>query len=433
MYALFLNGIPYLAGPTIVQHPSISSSQTARLWLLRTGIIYAVLFCITFAFPYHIIPQTGVWLRGIFDEMARLTGIYLFGLQPGFTHQLVSDSTGFYLHLFNIALLSVLAALIWTALSHRNTHGTELRQGVITLLRYYLALHLLVYGFTKVFKWQFYLPEPNIVYTRLGQLHGDIAYWSLMGISRSYSIFLGLAEVLAGTLLLFRKTVPAGALFSLGIMVNVFALNLVYDISVKIHSGSLLIISVILLWPYAAKIFRFMSFVRVEPLPQNRPAWTQRKFWRPLKAAVILAMLAESLYPGFNGRNWNDDAAERPFLHGAWQVDIFVADGDTLPPLLTGTLRWKRVFFHRQHYLITEMMNDDMVDYALEYDTAHKRIYVSHYADSLQRPLHYELLNDSMLVLYGQLNGMDMEAYLSRLPYKTLPLLKREFNWTADE
>lgn len=84
----------------------------------------------------------------------------------------------------------------------------------------YLALILFKYGFDKVFKAQFYLPEPNILFTRFGDLDKDILFWSTMGTSYSYSIILGFIEIGVALLLLISRTKKIGAIFSVFYFAN---------------------------------------------------------------------------------------------------------------------------------------------------------------------------------------------------------------------
>ena len=63
------------------------------------------------------------------------------------------------------------------------------------------------------------------------------------------SSFAGLAEVLGGVLLLWRRTTMLGALIVFAVMSNVLAMNLSYDVSVKLLAGHLVLMSVILLAP----------------------------------------------------------------------------------------------------------------------------------------------------------------------------------------
>ena len=50
------------------------------------------------------------------------------------------------------------------------------------------------YGVQKLLMQQFFTPEANTLYTPLGRLDKDILFWTTMGLSRGYNIFLGVVE-----------------------------------------------------------------------------------------------------------------------------------------------------------------------------------------------------------------------------------------------
>jgi hypothetical protein len=110
----------------------------------------------------------------------------------------------------------------------RKGYNLNLENKIRPIIRYYLALILFIYGFSKVFKAQFYLPEPNLLFTTLGNLDKDILFWSTIGSSRSYSIFLGIIEIIPAMLLLFRKTSFIGSLIATGVLLHVVAINLLF-------------------------------------------------------------------------------------------------------------------------------------------------------------------------------------------------------------
>ena len=103
-----------------------------------------------------------------------------------------------------------------------------------------LAFFLLRYGFDKLFKHQFYLPEPNTLYTPVGLLSKDILFWTSMGTSHSYNVFMGLIEIIPAFLLFFKRTRMLGGLISFAVLLNVLMINIGFDITVKILSSFLL-------------------------------------------------------------------------------------------------------------------------------------------------------------------------------------------------
>jgi hypothetical protein len=402
--------------------------------IFRAAAIFVAAFALTVPTDSWWLPHPGRWLAPIFEPLARWSGEAIFGITHPFEYHFISDATGLYLHAFNLFCISFMAAGVYSLTKKHQPISGPFQYGCYTFIRYYLALQLLVYGCNKVFKAQFYLPEPNTLYTPFGQLHADINYWSVMGLSRPYSIFLGMAEAVAAMLLLFRRTYIAGAFLSVGILLNVWVLNMAFDISVKLLSLFLLLLSLLLIASHLKRIFNYLAFQQTTPLQLWRPAWfgSKRLAYRFLKTTTIGLLFCEGLVPYLRSGNLNDDAQTRPFLHGAWQVDSFRLNDEERAPLLTDDLRWKKVFVHRQHYFIVQGMNDSMYSCELVYDTLNQKLYITPEGDSLTIPLQYRLLNDSTLLLDGPLYGGDAQLRLHALPWHRLPALQKEFSWTVD-
>jgi hypothetical protein len=145
-------------------------------------------------------------------------------------------------------------------------------------------------------------------------------------------------------------------------------------------------------------------------------------------------ILLESLWPYIKAGNFNDDKMARPLFHGAYEVKTFVENGDTLAPMLSDSIRWKRVFFHRQGYFIIEMMDDKMIDIKMSYDTVLKEIYLLAYKDfpNARTILSYQQPGIDDLILEKK-TGTKYRIELHKLDWKQMPLLKKEFTWTVDE
>lgn len=372
----------------------------------------------TFSFPHSILPDPGKYLGPWFEKLASWTGRHLFDLEGAFEPRLISDSSGFYLHALNIAILSLGLSAVWTYLDRKSTNDNLLRYGFIVIARYYLALQLLIYGLSKVFKWQFYLPEPNTLFTPLGYLHRDILFWSAMGVSRSYTVFSGLAEVLPALLLLFRPTRLAGALIATGVMTHVLALNLSFDISVKLYSAFLLLLCLFVLTPDAPRLWAFFFRQQPPPAPFRSPVFRGKGVYLLAKALAIGLILADALYPYLSSGNFNDDRAPRPPLHGAYEV-------------MSGN-SWQRVFVHRKGYFIIQSEEGRMQDYGLIADTLRRKLILEQWEPSAIAEISYREDSSGFLLLQGDFFGDSLRLGLRKLPLDELPLLKPEFNWTVD-
>lgn len=185
-------------------------------------------------------------------------------------------------------------ALIWSILDRRRNEYVILHSWLRLLIRYFMALMLIGYGYGKVFPLQF---QPNTL-VRLSQEYGTFSpmgvVWSFMGASTTYTAFAGLAEVTGGILVCFRRTTSLGAMVAFGVMTNVVALNYCYDIPVKIHSTHYLLMSAFLLAPDFRRLVNVFLLNQVaEPadfrFPEFAPGWrllTSRIVW----AVVFLAV-----------------------------------------------------------------------------------------------------------------------------------------------
>ncbi|KFF22258.1 hypothetical protein [Chryseobacterium sp. JM1] len=257
-----------------------------------------------------------------------------------------SDSSSMFALVMILATVSGLAVVMIKKKYQQRI--LDLSKEIIVL---YLAVVLMKYGFDKIFKAQFYLPEPNILYSRFGNLDRDILFWSTMGTSRLYSVSAGILEILTALLILFRKTRVLGLLISIGILINIFLINIGFDISVKFFSLILLFMAVFALKDDWIPLYRFLILKQeVKPEekreinPKFQPVWV---FFRTAFVGLSLAVI---IFPFIDSGNFNDDTADRPFLHGAFKnLDT---DSDI-----------QYVFFHRNSYLILMDKNEKMVDF----------------------------------------------------------------------
>lgn len=307
------------------------------------------------------------------------------------------------------------------------------RQKIISLVQtlavYYLSLLLLKYGFDKIFKAQFYLPEPNLLYTPLGKLDKDILYWSTMGSSYSYNLFMGFAEVIPAILILIKQTRNLGLLISFGVLLNVFAVNLSFDISVKLLSGFLLFINGFLAFPIVKKVWSILVLKTWVSEPNSMEIQTKNLRHLGLKCLIIVVMLIETLLPYLRTLNFQDDLATRPLLHGAYEVKSIVSNGETLK---SNQQFVKRFFFHRDGFLIFQDQADEMTDYQIVIDRKTKKLKLTDYDGQNQILDYLYNSNDSLLTLDFTDGRSKTTLKAKAIDWRILPLLQQQFHWTVD-
>jgi hypothetical protein len=120
-------------------------------------------------------------------------------------------------------------------------------------------------------------------------------------------------------------------------------------------------------------------------------------------------------------------------LNGAYDVQVFIRNDDTIPPLLTDKNRFKRIFIHRKSYFITQNMNDEMNDYPFTYDLENKKLILTA-EDHSKIILNYQFTeNDSILSLSGKIKNISLKIQAKQINTNKLPLLQKQFHWTLDQ
>ncbi|NOT51830.1 MAG: hypothetical protein HOP10_11205 [Chitinophagaceae bacterium] len=399
-----------------------------RSFVYSTASFFAFLGIVFIPVPFNLFKKQLSITDFLFGDLIGFVSKNVFRTQLSDTH-VYSDTRAMYVLVLILFILSILVTAILSTLKAWRKHKDRVLKFIYLLVCYYLALQLLKYGADKIFKNQFYLPEPNTLYTPTGKVPRDLLYWSSMGTSHFYNVFLGAIEVIAALFLLIKRTRLIGLLVSLFIMLNVLAVNFGFDISVKLFSLLLIFYIIYLLEPYVKSLSQFFfsktpatvtQFVNKERLVKNRLLSTFLKWF----ATGII--LLEAFYPFMRSGNFNGDKAKRPYMHGAYEVQQFIAGADTLQP---NKFPVKRFFIHKDNYMIFQGDNDEMVDYKLVYDTG-KQQYVLVDYNMKNEPIWLKYnAADSTLQVSFRLNQLTGKA----LDWRKLPALQKEFHWTVDE
>jgi hypothetical protein len=394
----------------------LKSVQLKDLW--QAGLIFSVLALVLIPGPLDLLG----WQKSLADFVVLPLLKFLGGLvlpTEIWFQEISSDSN--YMWLMLVVLLPTALIGTWFFAGFRQSRKEGTTALLQILLTYFLAFVLLNYGLDKVFKAQFYLPEPNILFTPFGMLDKDILYWSTMGVSYEYNFFLGLAEVIAAFLIIVRKTRVFGLLIGVAILINVIAVNFSFDISVKAFSMLLLLISLLLLAPFARSFIGFF----LERQPVRMPELARLSFARLsgkpksiIKILLVGMVLIEALYPYWKAGTNSDDLAERPFLHGAYKI---IESSDT---------NLRMVFIHRDGYLIFQDEELRMKDYKLEVNLVENYIELTDY-DGSESNLDFEYYQTTGKL---ELKNREGSFYLSgkAINWREMPALKRQLHWSVD-
>ncbi len=389
-------------------------------------------FCIVFIpFPFNITKVQSPVTDFLFGGLIRLVAENVFGKKLADTH-VHSDTFSMYILVLLLFILALFISLLLQQIKKWSLYQDRVFVFFYRLFFYYLALQLLKYGLDKIFKNQFYMPEPNTLYTPLGSMSKGMLYWSSMGTSHFYNVFLGSLETLAALFILSKRTRLMGLLISLAVMLNVVAVNFGFDISVKLYSLFLLYLTIYLLTPYFSRLYQLLLPKTGTFIPAPDPVVLFRNAFLStfLKCLVVGIIFVEAFYPFIKTKNFNGDLAERPYLHGVYQVKQVIVGTDTLAVKDSPV---KRFFIHKQGYLIFQNQEDEMQDYKLSYAKDSSLFVLTDYQ------LHKTILSftyrqsDSVLMLQYFKDGKEYKLAGKAIDWRRLPAVKKRFHWTSDE
>jgi len=420
---------PLQAATALAREPSLAERFGLRC-------LCAYLFVYSFPFPLSLVPPdgwadslwSGVWTPLVL-RFASALGIEVPALPAG-----SGDTTFNYVQLVLYVLVALTAAALWTALPRR---VSEARWKALLALhvRYVLALAMLGYGFAKVLPSQFVEPSLDRLTTTYGESSPMGLLWTFMGASRPYSIFAGALEVLGGLLLLVPRAAVLGGLCSAGVLANVVAMNLCYDVPVKLYSSHLLLMAVLVFLPDARRLVA-ASLGRAVPGRERFPLATSRAGVLAQRCVHVAALLSIAWSQGKDILETLRTDEAPSALAGLWEVEETSRDGAPLaaehdPQNETAALR--RIYFTNHGSVMLRRVGGGAERFLFDLDEEAHTIHLHPFAQPSgpvePRELHYELVPEDALVLREASPRGEFETHLRRAPARSFLLRERGFHW----
>jgi hypothetical protein len=345
------------------------------------------------------------------------------------------DTTYDYVLLLSCAVTAILSTIVWSLLDRKSVGYTKLYYWLTVIVRFYVGLMLISYGLVKVFKLQF--PSPYL--SRLMQPYGDSSpmglAWTFLGFSKGYNYFMGLAELAAG-LLLFRRTMTFGALITLVTTANVMAVNYFYDVPVKIVSTALFILTLFLLSRDLQRIALFFFSGEAVSLPVINNPYSKNKIIKitriALKIIVIGYVVIFGSIESYNSLKEYGDDTPKPKMYGIYNIDKFIYKNDTVPPLTTHDIRWKKLAINSATGARIYHMNDSVSRCFLSMDTIKKTLILKWAGDTTkQYSFGYHQSDLMNFTFKGKLMSDSLTIYLTKVKSKPEDFLlkARGFHW----
>ncbi len=405
-------------------------------------------FAFRFAFPYLVVyllqwyvqlldfvPGIDVvagWYDTAWNALAMWVARHLFHVDAPLRVTGSGDSMFSWVETLCLVTLSLLVAMVWTLLDRRRMGYTRLYHAWKVYVQVGLGLVLIVYGGLKVVPSQF--PRPPV--SRLLQPFGDASpmgvLWTFMGASAPYTIFGGLAELIPGLLLVFRRTASLGALLAIPVLTNIVMLNYCYDVPVKLLSTHLLVIAIGLAVPDMMRLAGLLVLHRPVAPAAERPFF-RRRGWQ-IAALVVEVAVAVGFTASIVRMGYVQLASfykgERSPLEGIWNVDDLKIDGRPRDAQTAEGLQWRRLVFDSATVLAVQSTGDSRQRFNLKLDAAHKTLALTRRDDpQWKSALTYGRPAADRLALDGTFAGHRVQASLHHAARPKFLLESRGFHW----
>jgi len=414
--------------PSAIDRPVVRWAPATRV-AFRFCVLYFGLYVVTtqmlnglLVIPNFGIPslETVPPLRNVIEW----TALHVCGI----TRPLVitgsgsGDKTANWVAAFCLLVISALGTVVWSAADRKRTAYPSLNRWFCLFMRFAVGTTMLGYGIVKAFPLQ--MPYPPL--TRLLEPFGNFspmgALWYSVGASPGYERFAGSMELTAAVLLFIPRLSLLGAIVAFADLVQIFTLNMTYDVPVKLFSFHLILMSLFLMAPDIPRLIKAL----LRRIPGGNLLVT---------AQVLLAAyyIGNGVYQA--NRSWHTfgGGAPKPELYGIWNVDRMFTNGVERSPLVTDYGRWRRVVIQNQATLYFWRMDDTFGSYPAKYDPTAQSIVLTKPSDkNWKASLAFQRPDTDHLILTGVIDGQRLELRTTRIDREKFLLVSRGFNWVQE-
>ncbi|RMI33726.1 DoxX family protein [Nocardia stercoris] len=416
-----------------------SGWQPATRILFRFGLVYLTLFCllypqITYAFAgwfQHVLPERAVlWQLDLFAPVYRWIGRHVFGVDAVVHESGSGDQTVFWVLLFFVLVTALLVTAVWSVLDRRRTEYRVLAGWFLLFVRLCLAGQLVLYGMAKAIPVQMPRPALSTLLEPYGNFTPAAVLWSQVGSSQPYEILLGAAELVAGLLLFVPRTALLGTMLGVVSLAQVFVLNLTFDVPVKVLSGHLLLLGLVLLAPEARRLLNVL-LLEGSAGPSTTPN-PFRTVMSRRRATLAQAALALWVTLSFAVLDWHDyrEATARPPLYGIWVVTGYERDGRPVPPG-TDPDRWQKLIIDTAGALTYQRADGSLETTEATVDSTAHRLNLP--GPDPQGTFDFRQPDPHRLELTGRLDDHPVTMTLNWLDPNSFPQRSRGFHWIQEE
>ena len=404
----------------------------------RFFFVYFVLYCFPFPIVSFHLTQPLIYPFTEFVEwLVPIVSKFFFNIRienSSYFEYRFGDFVFEAIYLFIISMVALMITLVWNLMDRKRLNYEKLERWFLLYIRYFLAFKMFTYGIHKVIPLQGGFITASSLEQPLVMMEPASLQFSFLAYSSAYKIFTGLAEVMGGILILWRRTATLGALILTGVLSVVVMINFCFLMVVKSSSFHYLLVAFILLWKDRERLLQIFILNKPTVSSVYAPLIPHRK-WNLTFSSFLILLVICYLYQhiAWNNTNWKrwSTFSQRP-LYGMYTTDYFVRGTDTTLPLQTDSLRWKKItisgFVSPQIYI--HLSTDSVIRSGVQIDTAQKAIQFEIKKDSLK--LNWSHPGSNYLFFVGKWKKDSIKVKMKKYDLNNYPLYRAKFKWIYD-
>jgi hypothetical protein len=227
-----------------------------------------------------------------------------------------------------------------------------------------------------------------------------------------------------------------GALVCLTDSIEIFTLNMTYDVPVKLFSFHLILMSLLLLAPEMRRIANFLFTNRPTAPSSQPPLFAGRSANR--KALIVQVVYASLVFAAYLQGSWNNwfrfgGGAPKSPWYGIWNIEQLTVDGQIKPPLVSEAKLWHYAVFENPGRMAFQLMDHSFENFTMAQDDKAGTFTLTSPADkSKKSQFTFQHPAPDRLIFDGEKDGHKLHLNLRAVSLKRFLLLTRGFHWIQE-
>lgn len=220
------------------------------------------------------------------------------------------------------------------------------------------------------------------------------------------------------------------------VIIQVFMLNMTYDVPIKLLSFHLILLALILLAPDLPRLANLFFLNRPAGSSTQPQLFGTRRANRIALTVQILFgiwLVALGAYGGWD--EWHTLGGGSPTspLYGIWNVEQVWIDGQLHAPLLTDYDRWRRVIFDTPDRNTFQRMDDSLVRCSAAFNLNDKTVTLTKDDDNNWKAnFTFHRAAPDKLTLDGEMDSHKLHMQLQLVDRSKFLLINRGFHWIQE-